>query len=66
MLKLENVSFKVDVDGKNLEIIDNVNIEVPDGAFTVITGPNGDCRSVKGRRNLGLYEQRLGERLRLR
>ena len=41
MLKLENVSFRVEVDGSDLEIIDNINLEVPDGEFVVITGPNG-------------------------
>ena len=60
MLKLENVSFKVDVDGRNLEIIDNVNIEVPDGAFTVITGPNGGGKSTLARLIMGIEKPTSG------
>ena len=46
MLKLENISFKVGVDGSDLEIIDNISLEIPDGSFTVITGPNGGGKST--------------------
>ncbi|MBQ2846990.1 MAG: ATP-binding cassette domain-containing protein [Clostridia bacterium] len=60
MLKLEKVSFKVDVDGKDLEIIDNVDIEVPDGAFTVITGPNGGGKSTLARLIMGIEKPTSG------
>ena len=61
MLKLENVSFKVDVDGKNLEIIDNLTIEIPDGAFTVITGPNGGGKSTLARLIMGIEKPTSGK-----
>ena len=61
MLKLENVSFKVDVDGRNLEIIDNINIEIPDGAFTVITGPNGGGKSTLARLIMGIEKPTSGK-----
>ncbi len=61
MLKLENVSFKVDVDGKNLEIIDNLSIDIPDGAFTVITGPNGGGKSTLARLIMGIEKPTSGK-----
>ncbi len=54
MLKLENVSFGVDDDGTQLEIIDNVSLEIADGSFTVITGPNGGGKSTLARLIMGI------------
>lgn len=60
MLKLENVSFSVDVDGKGLGIIDNITLEIPDGAFTVITGPNGGGKSTLARLIMGIEKPTSG------
>ncbi len=60
MLKLEKVSFKVDVDGADLEIIDGVDLVVPDGAFTVITGPNGGGKSTLARLIMGIEKPTSG------
>ncbi len=60
MLKLEKVSFKVNADGGELEIIDNVDLEVPDGAFTVITGPNGGGKSTLARLIMGIEKPTSG------
>lgn len=60
MLKLENVSFSVDVDGKGLGIIDNISLEIPDGAFTVITGPNGGGKSTLARLIMGIEKPTSG------
>ena len=60
MLKLENVSFKVDVDGSPLGIIDNISVEIPDGAFTVITGPNGGGKSTLARLIMGIEKPTSG------
>ena len=49
MLKLENVSFKVEVDGENLEIIDN------------ITGPNGGGKSTLARLIMGIEKPTSGK-----
>ena len=62
MLRLENVSFKVEVDGSHLEIIDNVSLEVPDGEFVVITGPNGGGKSTLARLIMGI-EKPTGGRI---
>lgn len=61
MIKLENVSFKVDVDGGNLEIIDSINLEIPDGSFTVITGPNGGGKSTLARLIMGIEKPTSGK-----
>ncbi|MBE6772095.1 MAG: ATP-binding cassette domain-containing protein [Ruminococcaceae bacterium] len=61
MLKLENVSFKVEVDGSNLEIIDNITLEIPDGEFVVITGPNGGGKSTLARLIMGIEKPTGGK-----
>ena len=52
MLELKNVSFLVDAEGKDKEIIRNVSLTVPDRKLVVVTGPNGGgiCRSILKRR----------------
>jgi Fe-S cluster assembly ATP-binding protein len=61
MIKLENVSFKVDVDGADLEIIDSINLEIPDSSFTVITGPNGGGKSTLARLIMGIEKPTSGK-----
>ena len=41
MLKIQDLSFRVDNDGQDKEIIQNINLEIPAGKLFVITGPNG-------------------------
>lgn len=61
MLKLENVYFTVDVDGSDLGIIDNITLEIPDNAFTVITGPNGGGKSTLARLIMGIEKPTSGK-----
>ena len=61
MLKLENISFSVDVDGQDLGNIDDVTLEIPDGAFTVITGPNGGGKSTLARLIMGIEKPTSGK-----
>lgn len=61
MLKLENVSFKVEADGTLLEIIDGINLEVNDGEFVVITGPNGGGKSTLARLIMGIEKPTSGK-----
>ena len=61
MLKLENISFSVDVEGQDLGIIDNVTLEIPDGAFTVITGPNGGGKTTLAKIIMGLVVPTSGQ-----
>ena len=46
MLTLENVSFKINDDSVNKEIINDLSLEIGDGKFVVITGPNGSGKST--------------------
>ena len=46
MLELINLSFEVNDDGSNKEILNNVSLTLEDGKFLVITGPNGGGKST--------------------
>ena len=48
MLELQNVSFSVDIDGKEKKIINDISLSIPDGKLIVVTGPNGQARSDRG------------------
>ena len=61
MLELKNVSFNVDADGQNLEIIDDISLVIPDGSFTVITGPNGGGKSTLARLIMGIEKPTSGK-----
>lgn len=61
MLELKNVSFDVDTDNGNLEIIDNINLKIPSGQFTVITGPNGGGKSTLARLIMGIEKPTNGQ-----
>ena len=41
MLELKNISFQVDSEGKDKEIIRDVSLTIPDRKLAVVTGPNG-------------------------
>lgn len=61
MLELKNVSFKVDTDRGDLEIIDDVSFTLPDSTFTVITGPNGGGKSTLARLIMGIEKPTGGK-----
>ena len=42
MLELKNISFAVD----NRQILQEVNLQLPDSRFVVITGPNGSGKPL--------------------
>lgn len=46
MLKLENISFEVQEDDGQKEIIHNLSLTINDNEFVVITGPNGGGKST--------------------
>ena len=46
MLKLENVCYVVEEDGKQKYILKNVNLEINSGELVVITGHNGSGKST--------------------
>ena len=46
MLELRNVSFNVDDDKGQKEIIRDLSLKIDDGKFVVVTGPNGGGKST--------------------
>ena len=46
MLKIENLEFAVESEGKEKKIISDVSLEFPDNSFIAITGPNGGGKST--------------------
>ena len=61
MLELKNVSFNVDTDKGNLEIINDVSLTIPDDTFTVITGPNGGGKSTLAKLIMGIEKPTSGK-----
>jgi len=60
MLELDNVSFKVNGENKELEIIDNISLKIEKGKFIVITGPNGSGKSTFARLIMGIEKPTSG------
>lgn len=60
MLELKNLSFKVDSEGTDKEIINDISLVVPDDSFTVITGPNGGGKSTLARLIMGIEKPTSG------
>ena len=45
MLELKDISFNVQDDSKEKEIIRHLDLNIDDGKFVVVTGPNGGGKS---------------------
>ena len=60
MLELRNVSFLVDAEGKDKEIIRDVSLTVPDRKLVVVTGPNGGGKSTLARLIAGIEKPTSG------
>ena len=61
MLEIKNLTFEADDGKKNVKIIDNISLSVPDGKFMVITGPNGGGKSTLARLIMGLEKPTEGQ-----
>lgn len=61
MLELKNISFKVDSEGKDKEIISDVSLIIPDEKLVVITGPNGGGKSTLARLIAGIEKPDSGK-----
>ena len=57
MLELRNVSYSVEENSTQKEIIKNINVTINDG-FVAITGPNGGGKSTMALEALGMVETR--------
>lgn len=61
MLELKNVSFGVTVNGKEKEIIKNVDLTIPKGKLIVVTGPNGSGKSTLAKLIAGIERPTEGQ-----
>ena len=61
MLELKNVSFQVDSEGAEKEIVRNVSLTVPDRKLIVVTGPNGGGKSTLARLIAGIEKPTEGK-----
>ena len=61
MLELKNISYTVNDDGGNKEIIREVSLQLEDNKFYVITGPNGGGKSTLAKLIAGIYKPDSGK-----
>ena len=61
MLTLENVSFEVQAEKGQKEIIRNMNLTIDDRKFVVITGPNGGGKSTLAKLIAGIEKPTAGK-----
>ncbi len=54
MLELKNISFNVQDEKKEKEIIRSLNLKIDDGKFVVVTGPNGGGKSTMAKLIAGI------------
>ena len=62
MLELKNISFQVDTEGKDKEIIRDISLTIPDRKLVVVTGPNGGGKSTLAKLIAGI-EKPTGGRI---
>ena len=63
MLELKNVTYTVADGNAGKNIIDHMNLVIPDGKFVVITGPNGGGKSTLARTIMGINHISAGRLL---
>ena len=60
MLRIKDLTYHVHDDGGDKDILKNVSLEVEDGRFIVITGPNGGGKTTLARAIMGLVQATSG------
>lgn len=61
MLEIQNLTFDVDADGSNKEIIRDISFQIPDNKMIVVTGPNGGGKSTLARLIAGIEKPTSGK-----
>ncbi len=61
MLEIRNISFTVDDERDDKEIISDISLEIPDGKLVAITGPNGGGKSTLARLIMGIEKPTSGK-----
>ncbi|MBR6955205.1 MAG: ATP-binding cassette domain-containing protein [Clostridia bacterium] len=60
MLELRDISFGVEAEGQDKEIIRNVSLTLAEGKLAVVTGPNGGGKSTLARLIAGIEKPTTG------
>ena len=61
MLELRNISFRVEPEDRDREIIRDVSLTIPDDRMIVITGPNGGGKSTLAKLIAGIERPSSGQ-----
>ena len=61
MLKVENLTFEVNEEGKKRCLVNHISFQVEDGEMLVITGPNGGGKSTLAKVLAGIEKANSGE-----
>lgn len=61
MLELKSITYKVDDNNKEKTIIDGLDLNIGDGKFVVITGPNGGGKSTLAKLIMGVEKMTSGQ-----
>ena len=60
MLQIRDLTYKVQEEGREITILDGISLDIKDGKFTVITGPNGGAKSTLAKIITGLIKPTSG------
>ena len=60
MLEIKDLTFEVNADDVQKQIIKNLSLSVEEGKFVVITGPNGSGKSTLAKLIAGIYTPNSG------
>lgn len=61
MLKVKNLTFEVNEEGKKRCLVNHISFDVHDGEMLVITGPNGGGKSTLAKVLAGIEKADSGE-----
>ena len=61
MLEIKNLSFAVEEEGREKDIIHDLSLTIETGKFVVITGPNGSGKSTLARLLMGIEKPIAGQ-----
>ena len=61
MLKVDNLTFEVNEEGRKRCLVDQISFQVEDGEMLVITGPNGGGKSTLAKVLAGIEKEDSGE-----
>lgn len=60
MLELKDLKYTVEENGVSKDIVNGLNLNIEDGKFVVITGPNGGGKSTLAKLIMGIYPATSG------